>query len=115
MLNSSGAEQVDSNKDGLLDLKELSTALSKLLALVANPLSMTPAHPFATARNMALDIFIALKQDPRRSARHPPPLDLYILAIAPGYCTHINEQPVQPTNWMALNEKRLIAQLPVLF
>ena len=51
-----------------MDLKELTTALSKWLALVAYPGSRDLIHPFATARDIALDSFIAMKQDPRRSA-----------------------------------------------
>ena len=65
---SSGAAQVDSNGDGLVDLRELTTALSKWLALLAWPGSRDLLHPFATARDIALDFFIAMKQDPRRSA-----------------------------------------------
>lgn len=60
------AMQVDSNEDGLVDLKELSTAMSKWLALVAYPGSRDLLQPFATARDIALDFFIATNQDPRR-------------------------------------------------
>ena len=59
---------MDSNNDGLTDLRELTTALSKWLALVAYPGSRDLLHPFASARDIALDFFIAMKQDPRRSA-----------------------------------------------
>ena len=69
---SSGGAQVDSNGDGLVDLRELTTALSKWLALVAWPGSRDLLHPFATARDIALDFFIAMKQDPRRSAPSYP-------------------------------------------
>jgi len=58
--------QVENNEDGLVDLKDLSTALSKWLALVAYPGSRDLLHPFATARDIALDFFIAMKEDPRR-------------------------------------------------
>ena len=66
-LRGAGAAQVDSNKDGVVDLRELTTALSKWLALIAYPGSRDLMHPFATARDIALDFFIATKQDPRRS------------------------------------------------
>lgn len=68
LLYCSDAAQVDSNSDGLVDLRELSTALSKWLALIAYPGSRDLLHPFATARDIALDFFIAMKHDPRRSA-----------------------------------------------
>ena len=58
---------MDSNENGLVDLRELSTALSKWLALIAHPGSRDLLHPFATARDIALNFFIAMKQDPRRS------------------------------------------------
>ena len=64
--HSSGAVQVDSNKDGLVDLKELTTALSKWLALSADPGFKDLAHPFATAEDTALDFFILMNEDPRR-------------------------------------------------
>lgn len=51
-----------------MDLRELTTALSKWLALIAYPGSRDLIHPFATARDIALDFYIAMKQDPRRSA-----------------------------------------------
>ena len=59
---------MDSNRDGLVDLRELATALSKWLALVAYPGTRDLLHPYATGRDIALDFFIAMKQDPRRSA-----------------------------------------------
>ena len=58
--------QVDSKGDGVVDLKELTTALSKWMALVAYPGSRDLIHPFATARDIALDFYIAIKQDPRK-------------------------------------------------
>ena len=66
--HSSGAVQVDTNKDGLVDLKELTTALSKWRAFFADPESRNDAHPFATAEDIALDFFILMSEDPRRSA-----------------------------------------------
>ncbi|CAL5230034.1 g13479 [Coccomyxa viridis] len=63
---SSIMDKVDSNKDGAVDLRELTTALSKWLALIAYPGSRDLIHPFATARDIALDFYIAMKQDPRR-------------------------------------------------
>ena len=61
-----GIAQVDSKGDGVVDLKELTTALSKWMALVAYPGSRDLIHPFASARDIALDFYIAMKLDPRR-------------------------------------------------
>ena len=60
------AVQVDSNGDGVVDLKDICTALSKWLALIAHPGSRDLLEPFARARDIALDFFIAMKLDPRR-------------------------------------------------
>ena len=61
-----GIVQVDSKGDGVVDLKELTTALSKWMALVAYPGSRDLIHPFASARDIALDFCIAMKLDPRK-------------------------------------------------
>ena len=58
--------QVDSDGDGVADLKDICTALSKWLALIARPGSRDLLEPFARARDIALDFFIAMKLDPRR-------------------------------------------------
>ncbi len=50
----------------MADLKDLCTALSKWLALIAHPGSRDLLEPFARARDIALDSFIAMKLDPRR-------------------------------------------------
>ena len=58
---------MDTDHDGYVDLRELSTALSKWLALIACPGDRDLLHPYATARDIALNTFIAMKQNPRRS------------------------------------------------
>ena len=58
--------QVDSDGYGVVDLKDICTALSKWLALIAHPGSRDLLEPFARARDIGLDFFIAMKLDPRR-------------------------------------------------
>ena len=81
--------QVDSNKDGLVDLKDLSTALSKWLVLIAYPGSQDLLHPFTTARDIALDFFIAMKKDPRRCCHSDLVVSLIWKFAIPGfqYCS----------------------------
>ena len=54
---------MDSNTDSLVDLNDLSTALSKWLAPVACPGSQDLLHAFATAHGIALDFYTTVQQD----------------------------------------------------
>lgn len=63
--------QVDSDDDGAVNLKDLATALSKWLALVASPGSRDLLHPFKTGADLALDYFIIMHQDPKRCSALP--------------------------------------------